>query len=1043
MPLTSFEGGNIKDITFVPADMLTVRLEYKYSPTGGLAGMDAADSQVFQIKVDGVTWNDDGTATVDAPFTRTWDLPSFNGTISSPTLEGFRIVLNPAPLNAFLKAPGLAEQAMEGKLTVDQIRQALESDAFSVNVDNAEMPVYQSQVDGTPQNKTYLNRYSDLYNKAWDNTRSIESTEVPRYTARAVQKAATEHQGANPLLDPRLALELTAEQCAAALNSDSEIMVTVYYRRNAGFYHVGHWVPKTSLSADDVRTYTDQYPGYNQSGAAPFEQNYLMVYLERKQGRVGALTNARANPNILKSFIPRAVTQKIIEADTRVDILYDTADRYGLIFQVEDSYIPRQYVNKGDTVTFKSGEAANSGMEVTDSGGNSVSRVDYKNPTRQGYTFAGWKYEVRSDVTGDDVTEEENGKHYKIVAANGTRWEITEDMVDEAVVIRDTNSGDARMICLYPVWTPDMANVRVVFWTEDLGGGAKDADVNVTIENNQNRDDVVYLNHLDGDYLSGTPATVGSSFSNVGSFTFMAPTNSELDLFMDGDAFATKVTDSFTTTGEVTESGADANKTDELNDLIDAMFPVKMPDVSTSTGSIDTSKFYHSYSVQTPPSTPDPLFKPEHSSAKYKVAADGSTVINVYYARKVYTLDLTYYGEIKKEDNCLGGIHYDGSDGLVVATNTIGYSKGPVGNGFKYSYQNNDTKNRWQRVDVTTAPQWTVPQIITISAKYDADLREVWPLSRSEEIKLTLGALEDTNLKDVAVFMSWGTTAGPFNKTYRDGKSNESTIIGNYRSMSADIIADPEDTSAVHHLVAYWWNKVLSNYRRNACYTELLGASDTLTYDLKNRTIVYNFNFTDTFANVPLYGGATNYISKDEADRRDTLYLVPVKGSLRGYFEDYDSNFIRVNENGEPTEDGKYYAVRWIDPVDDPYPEGTNPEVYALGRQASSVSTNNILNQAPTAMPNMKSISLKYVCEGNSTNIQVDHDTRAWDNWGRTAESSSDTEKQYFVGLGTAENPYDIWFYYKRERFTIHYMVASRNSTSGEYEIGHHETIYG
>lgn len=34
MPLANFEGSNIKDITFVPADVVTIRLNYKYSPTG-------------------------------------------------------------------------------------------------------------------------------------------------------------------------------------------------------------------------------------------------------------------------------------------------------------------------------------------------------------------------------------------------------------------------------------------------------------------------------------------------------------------------------------------------------------------------------------------------------------------------------------------------------------------------------------------------------------------------------------------------------------------------------------------------------------------------------------------------------------------------------------------------------------------------------------------------------------------------------------------------------------------------------------------------
>lgn len=155
-------------------------------------------------------------------------------------------------------------------------------------------------------------------------------------------------------------------------------------------------------------------------------------------------------------------------------------------------------------------------------------------------------------------------------------------------------------------------------------------------------------------------------------------------------------------------------------------------------------------------------------------------------------------------------------------------------------------------------------------------------------------------------------------------------------------------------------------------------------------------------------------VSEGEATRRDTLYLVPVNGTPKEYFEDYDSNFIRVNESGEPDDNGGFYAVRWIN-------AGNNdPAVYAQRRQASSVSTNNILNQAPTAMPNMESVSFSYDCGSKSFTVQVDHDTRAWDDWGRTAESSSDTDWQGYVGLGTAEH-LPLWFPGHRTRSIPHW----------------------
>lgn len=365
-------------------------------------------------------------------------------------------------------------------------------------------------------------------------------------------------------------------------------------------------------------------------------------------------------------------------------------------------------------------------------------------------------------------------------------------------------------------------------------------------------------------------------------------------------------------------------------------------------------------------------------------------------------------------------------------------------------------------VDVTTNngnPNWTVPKTLSISAKYDADIRSVWPLAQGEEIDLTLGETDQKNgeLKSVAVFMSWGATAGPFNQSYRNGTNNESTIIGNYRSMSADIIADPAQPETIHILVGYWWNQNQSYYRRNACFEvprltakvllDAVGAgdNDVKPFNLRNREWFYNANLSpkgDWDIKVQ-----DIKVSSQEQERRDTVYLVPVHGSrLSSYFEDYESDFIKVNERGEPTENGRYYAVRYINLEPDFNPD-VNPDfkskVYALGRQAQSVSTNYINAQAPSAMPAMKPVSFTYICAEEKTTVFVDHDSRTWDDWGRTAKPYDESEKRGFISLGTAENPYDIWFYYDRETFTIHYIVAARESTSGEYEIGTQKMIYG
>lgn len=109
--------------------------------------------------------------------------------------------------------------------------------------------------------------------------------------------------------------------------------------------------------------------------------------------------------------------------------------------------------------------------------------------------------------------------------------------------------------------------------------------------------------------------------------------------------------------------------------------------------------------------------------------------------------------------------------------------------------------------------------------------------------------------------------------------------------MSADIIADSDNPQTVHHLVAYWWNKVLTNYRRNACYEVpgltagiLLAAvadGNVETYDLTQRKIVYDFDFApeaNRFGKEPLYGviegsgkAPVAHVDENEAARRNTL----------------------------------------------------------------------------------------------------------------------------------------------------------------------------
>lgn len=981
MPLENFQGGNIGDISFVPADVITVAINYAYDPNDGFSDMTPAAGRTYQLEID--------EAARASGIEEIWDMPAAK--------DGFRIVLDVKPLDSF--------------------------PAEDIYFDSV----------GT-ENPDYGNLYSTDYNRAWEQARKIIAND---YTAEVISAVRTEGHGADPLAKPKLKVNLTADQCV----SGKSIHITVYYRRADNLYDVVHWVPAENLSDTERNHFIQDLDGFNKAGQEPFDNGYIAVYWESIWGRESDLTKAVPNPrgegvpSVLSYFAADEFNQKEIGPDTRVDIFYSAAQRYRLIFNTDETYIARQHVEFGNDIYFSNGE-----MSIV-RGGTETRITAYGEPTRQGYDFAGWKYKVRNPGDGDDSLKEQDENadmnYYQRVPFHKDTgrepWHIDNDVYKKAVWTGDATGGNELVIDLYPIWEPAKASVRVVFWTEDLSGGAKDVDVDV----DDTPGGADYRARVNS-YLNGTPNTVGTRFSNAGSFTFMARTGQELDLSVADKTISSSVTDTFSSTDEV-----DDVKDQLLPALINQMFKIKMPKVQVSTGDMETAPFYY------------PL-RAEY--AKYTVAPDGSTVINLYYARNVYKLDFVYYGKITQAS----GTNYDGPDGLAVATNTIGYSVRNKEEGFQYDYQNpnpktKEEKNRWQLVKVTgennetIIPKWTVPQTLSISAKYDADIRSVWPLAQGEQIDLTL-VNENNNMKNVAVFMSWGATAGPFNQNYRNGKTNESTIIGNYRSMSADIIADPNKPETVHILVGYWWNEYQSYYRRNACFevpglTEeiLCSAADVKKFDLTKRKLVYAHikkEKEDQFDVVPMA------VKEPEITRRNTLYLVPVgetSSLYNRYFKDYADEFIVVNAQGKPAgpnETDRYYAARWINTTDG------GPKVYALGRQAVSVSTNYIKAQAPSSMPAMTSVSfnydLTYTWENDrivEQEVSVDHDTQTWDDWGRTANGLTPESK--FMAVGTIDDPYDIWFYYDRETFTIHYIVAARESTSGEYEIGTQKMIYG
>lgn len=942
---TVFKGEDT-DYTFASQDVVTLNLNYRYSNTGGLAGIDAAAPQTVELQFE---------KQADGTYQATWKLP---------TVEGFRIVLDATELNEYLVKPPT------NGMTADEIAEALESGDFDVDIDNKTVYYYQQENSSNHnlQNPAYSNRYSDEYNKAWNDARWLRVDGADGYYAEAVCGDDATHpgdtsgnHGANALVNPKIKVTLTADQLASARKN--ELNITVYYRRNATWYLVKHWVPQALCRLSDEEITDLPVEDIKQVGT----EKYVCLDKDTQQGRVGALTratarthtdNENADGNPYELVQPNAFAQKQIENqttnnETTVDIFYSAASSYRVIFDTDYTYIPRQQVKLGEEVNF---------TNVTE-------------PKRTGYTFAGWRYLKKDAGANEDGSY--NDDQYIELKSDRPSLAITEETIAQAKL---QESGGVLALHLVPKWIPDTTQVRVILWTEDLTGTD---DVQALAEGGNAGGDSYYTqkytNYQEAPVTHKPQlGTTESHYSNAHSFTMNVATDSSL---LDSGG-----------------SGSRALQAD-IQKQVDVKFRGAMGQASD----LDVADFYSQAGFEIVHEDED---GPDYNATT--ASGDGKTTIYVYFTRNVYELLFTYYGRATVNGN---------SSDYCVAINTNGYSysKGaavPNGNlNFGYSEGHNggngtNYHNGWMRANVQDDAAMPVPQTITIRAKYGADLRDVWPVAQSNESVVCLD--NHGGRGTTARMVSWGTTAGKYCEGgfSNSGKYNagEPTIMGTYAAMSSEIVANPKkpvtfgdsgnvaDSGLRHNLVAYWFNGPISYYRNNHCFE-----IPDLDVSGMKKVSIYN---------------------NDTSNSQNFLYLVPIEDTAVAKYDFND--LMRVSyKNGQieyDDPDGMYYAVR-------EYNDKDTVKYYAVARQVETVSSNSIEKQNPSARLHMK-----------RANTHVDHSMRyangdgAFD--GRTC--------------GTETDPYDLYFYYDRDRYTITYMAPSNNfTTDSEVTLGTVRLPYG
>lgn len=867
-----------------------VTLEYQYSPTGGMAGVNAHAPETVEFFL-----NEDGRTTTPAA----WPIPHYDAAGENGghghdhnNLEGFRVVLNAAPLNEFVKVPPTGDE------TPKELEDKLNRGDFDPD------PVKMADAAAVTQ--------------AWIDARTF--TTESGLVFQMVDKNGNAAQGSAALDGPQLILKNPE-----ALTGRQEVTLEVNYRRDNGTYTVKHWIPKEGVIAPDVGV----------------KDHWQVQDIQTLSGRIGAMTRAEAQ--YVRGYANRAISQQPIKADgsTMVDIFYTKDDTIRVIF---------------DTSEANSGEIDRQQLNITDAQHNTVdfsaiSPGEEDAPVKPGHIFAGWAFQDK----------EQDGALVPVTSLAGLYDPVTrkltpnEGFLNRAQLQVSQETAGVNVLQFYPLWETGTTDVRVVFWTEDLTG---------TDDVDDGRGDREVKTH----YFEEE----GAAYSNVGFMTLEGVrTNTKLEIDLEGSLKYT-----------------DRNGNSAALQLKDELAKLPTMEIQTSyqgDGALkDASGFYTLDGGKITQMDGAPRDTRDADTA----APNGTTVVNVYYTRNIYKLEFIY--SVEEEGH------------TKVAFDTGGF--------VIHDYDGNAKSGL--RI-VKDGQEGKIPAVQTITAKYGADLRDIWPCRN--DIQVELGA---DQFFPSAFFISWCTTMGPYAEEARrcwaggEGselrKQYEPTIMGVYGAMSADIIADPaqhlgqenyQEETGTHKLYAFWW-RASSYYRYNHCY-EVPGVTQSMLEEQPG------------VVKMVLDGQSEN-------DIRNIGYLIPADGDgkvmdiirlcrfddLRRASYDPNSETNQVVVDGE----GDYYAFRIY-----------QGKCYALSRQVNAASTNIISAQNPSARAHMRRL-----------NTVADHSTKYQPGDGAAKDEST--------RIGTVDAPYDLFFYYDRIPYQIIYSVGS---STGLKDLGTKQIYYG
>lgn len=196
-----------------------------------------------------------------------------------------------------------------------------------------------------------------------------------------------------------------------------------------------------------------------------------------------------------------------------------------------------------------------------------------------------------------------------------------------------------------------------------------------------------------------------------------------------------------------------------------------------------------------------------HADQNVTVDGDGSTVVNIYYTRKEYTLKF-YYAREKSDGTIqiVGGSTYGFSEMNVTndyvynAIDNVGYDQWGAMTAVPNLNELGNSRNYSQGVETGNGNKY---YYISFKAKYGQDISELWPIGVFDTIRVSFPSSQGNG--DYAYFSAWNVEHHCY---YRDHCGGNYTLKGNYMRLDYQLLYDYEkyeDRDLICFL-AFWEN---------------------------------------------------------------------------------------------------------------------------------------------------------------------------------------------------------------------------------------------